>query len=120
MAKAKKTPEQTADEMVEKFNSETEQSGEVFYADQQLDNEAKDEQGEQLPEVKGSRQRRKAPSVEEIRVLAKLMKFEDRKTAVDGILEDLGADVTAELDAEQKAADEQQAKLDRLKKLRGE
>lgn len=84
--------------------------------DQPIEGETKEGETIALPKT---RERRKAPSVEEMGKMARLMSYEDRTAVIHTIREDMRKDVLQEQQAQELALAAQQEKLDRLKNLGG-
>lgn len=72
---------------------------------------------EPITKEKRERQRRKAPTIDEVRTECKLMQLEHRAELIGHLKTDLAEDVSAQHAKEQAALEEQQKRLDRLKNI---
>lgn len=78
--------------------------------------ETKEGKAIQLP-VK-TRERRKAPKVDEAAKIIRLMSYEDRYAVMSQVKQDLQDDIAKEQEEEEKQAADKQARIDRLKILK--
>lgn len=76
-------------------------------------------EGDPLPAPVKVRERRKMPTIEELRQAARMLPYEDRAVVIAVIREDMGNDIWAEQATEEKAAEEKKQKIERLNALKG-
>lgn len=109
---------------VEEFHPDYGQEGyqeSSMMADQQQAELSTDMQTSQLDTKKdvAARQRRKAPSVEEMLQLFKLMPFEERRDVIKAAQIDLQLDISDQIEAEEKILKAQHEKASKLRALMG-
>lgn len=68
---------------------------------------------------KKTRERRKAYSFDDVRKFASMLTFEDRKTMISIIGDDLRAEIQKKLDEHQAGLQAKQAEIDKLSALKG-
>lgn len=80
---------------------------------------AETKEGDPLPAPVKVRERRKMPTIEELRQAARMLPYEDRAVIITTIREDMRNDIQAEQATEEKAAEEKKQRLERLSALKG-
>ncbi len=79
---------------------------------------AETKEGEQLPSLSKPRERRKAPSIEEMAKAIRMMPYEDRAAVVQQVRVDMIHDINGETEKQAKEAEEKRQALDRLERLK--